>query len=141
MKAINMEKIIYFERGKAYFVLSSIRETLLNCHNSFVGRKLKKVQRVASLCIFWTIWKAGSQKTFENAKQPIRLLKSTFIRSLLSSFNRFSKLGGIQMRKGVVFCALPRNERGKRAFENAEQLVQSLKGSFTRSFCHGLGYT
>ena len=58
---------------------SSVRETLLNWHDSFVGKKRKKVWRVAPLHIFWTIWKARNRLAFKDDMLSIQQLKYSFI--------------------------------------------------------------
>ena len=58
---------------------SSVRETLLNWHDSFVGKKCKKVWRAAPLHIFWTIWKARNRLAFKDDMLSIQQLKYSFI--------------------------------------------------------------
>ena len=41
--------------GVSWVLPSSVRETLLSCHGSFVGKKRKKVWRAAPLHIFWMV--------------------------------------------------------------------------------------
>ena len=38
-----------------WMISSSMKDTLLSRHDSFVGRKRKMVQKAAPFCIFWTI--------------------------------------------------------------------------------------
>ena len=48
------------------WVLSfSVRETLLDWHDSFVGKKHRKVWMTASLCLFWSIWKESNRIVFK----------------------------------------------------------------------------
>ena len=63
---------------------STVRETLLGWHGSFVGRKWKKVWRAAHLCLFWTIWKERNRKSFENVELSIQRLKYLFLCNLLT---------------------------------------------------------
>ena len=63
---------------------STVKETLLGWHGSFVGRKQKKVWRVAHLCLFWTIWKERNRRSFENVELSIQRLKYLFLCNLLS---------------------------------------------------------
>ena len=60
----------------------TIKEMLLGWHDSFGGRKWKKVWRVASLCLFWTIWKKGNRRSFENVELSIQRLKFLFLSNL-----------------------------------------------------------
>ena len=65
--------------GVSWVLSSSVRETLLNWHDSFVGKKRKKVWRVAPLHIFWTIWKARNRLAFKDDMLSIQQLKYSFI--------------------------------------------------------------
>ena len=65
--------------GVSWVVLSSIKATLLGCHDSFVGRKWKKVWDAASLCFFWTLWKERNKKAFDNEELSDQGLKTGFI--------------------------------------------------------------
>ena len=58
---------------------SSVRETLLSWHGSFMGKKCKKVWRVAPLYIFWTVWKARNRLTFNDDVLSIQRLKYIFV--------------------------------------------------------------
>ena len=57
---------------------SLVREVLLGCHGSFVGKKRKKVWRAALLCLFWTVWNERNSKAFDNEGRSIQGLKSSF---------------------------------------------------------------
>ena len=59
-----------------------VRETLLSCHGLFVGKKHKKVWRVALLHIFWTVWKVRNQMAFDDDMLSIQKLKYFFVFSL-----------------------------------------------------------
>ena len=61
---------------------SSVRETLLSWHGSFVGKKRKKVWRVAPLYIFWTVWKAINRLAFKDDVLSIQKLKYSFVLSI-----------------------------------------------------------
>ena len=52
--------------GVSWLLPSLVRETLLNWHGSFVGKKRKKVWRAAPLYIFWTVWKVRNRLAFKN---------------------------------------------------------------------------
>ena len=68
---------------------SSVRETLLSLHGSFVGNKCKKVWRAAPLYIFWTVWKARNRLTFNDDVLSIQRLKYLFVFSLWSEAKLF----------------------------------------------------
>ena len=65
--------------GVSWVLSSSIRETLLSWHGSFVGKKCKKVWRVAPLHIFWTVWKARNRLKFKDDVLSIQRLKYSFV--------------------------------------------------------------
>ena len=50
--------------GVSWVLSSSVRETLLSWHGSFVGKKHRKVWRAAPLYIFWTVWKVRNSLAF-----------------------------------------------------------------------------
>ena len=58
---------------------SSVRETLLSWHGSFVGKKRKKVWRAAPFYIFWTVWKARNRLAFKDDVLSIQRLKYSFL--------------------------------------------------------------
>ena len=68
--------------GVSWVLPSSVKETLLSWHGSFVGKKCKKVWRVAPLHIFWTVWKARNCLAFKDDMLSIQRLKFSFILSL-----------------------------------------------------------
>ena len=68
---------------------SSVRETLLNWHGSFVGKKGKKVWRAAPLHIFWTVWKTINRLAFKDDELSIQRLKYSFLFSLWSEAKLF----------------------------------------------------
>ena len=68
---------------------SSVRETLLSWHGSFVGKKRKKVWRAAPLYIFWMVWKARNRLAFKDDVLSIPRLKYSFVLSLWSEAKLF----------------------------------------------------
>ena len=44
---------------------SSVRETLLGWHRSFVAKEHRKVWKMGPLCLFWIVWKARNRIAFE----------------------------------------------------------------------------
>ena len=68
---------------------SSVRETFLSWHGSFLGKKRRKVWSAASLHIFWTVWKTRNRLTFKDNELSIQRLKYSFILSLWSEAKLF----------------------------------------------------
>ena len=68
--------------GVSWVLPSSVRETLLSWHGSFVGKKHKRVWRVASLYIFWTIWKTRNRLVFKDDVFSVQRLKYSFVLSI-----------------------------------------------------------
>ena len=75
--------------GVSWVLPSSVRETLLSWHGSFVGKKCKKVRRAAPLYIFWTVWKARNRLAFNDDVLSIQRLKYLFVFSLWSEAKLF----------------------------------------------------
>ena len=57
----------------------SIRQVLLAWQETQVGKKHKKVWRVAPLCLFWTVWLERNRVAFDNESFFVYRLKSSFI--------------------------------------------------------------
>ncbi|WJZ80362.1 hypothetical protein VitviT2T_000290 [Vitis vinifera] len=75
--------------GVSWVLPYSVKETLLSWHGSFVGKKRKKVWRVAPLHIFWTVWKARNRLAFKDDTLSIQRLKYSFIFSLWAETKLF----------------------------------------------------
>ncbi|RVW30599.1 LINE-1 reverse transcriptase-like [Vitis vinifera] len=75
--------------GVSWVLPSSVKETLLSWHGSFVGKKRKKVWRAAPLHIFWTVWKARNCLAFKDDMLSIQRLKYSFILSLWAETKLF----------------------------------------------------
>ncbi|RVW12828.1 hypothetical protein CK203_113437 [Vitis vinifera] len=75
--------------GVSWAPPSSVRETLLSWHGSFVGKKHKKVWRATPLYIFWTVWKARNRLTFKDDVLSIQRLKYSFVLSPWSKAKLF----------------------------------------------------
>ena len=81
---------IFFSLVRVFWVLPlSIKETLLNWHGLFVGKKHKKVWRADPLHIFWTVWKATNQMAFDDNMLSTQKLKYSFAYSLWSETKLF----------------------------------------------------
>ena len=50
---------------------TTVKETLLRWHGSFMDRRRKKIWSVAPLCLFWMVWKEKNIKAFENEDHSI----------------------------------------------------------------------
>ena len=59
----------FFLFGVAWVLSYSVKETLLlGWHGSFMSKARKKSWKVASLCIFWMVWKEKKMLVFDNAE-------------------------------------------------------------------------
>ena len=72
-------ELLFVLFGVSWKLPSSIRDTLLGWHGSFVDKKRKKVWRVGPLCLFWMIWKARNRIAFDRKEPLIQSLKSSFV--------------------------------------------------------------
>ena len=75
--------------GVSWVLPFSVTETLLEWSGSFIGRKQKKVWGAAPLCLFWTIWKEGNRRSFDNEEFSDQRLKPVFLSNFLSSSNLY----------------------------------------------------
>ena len=57
-----------YSRETLFFNSSSVRDVTISWHGAFVGKKRKKVQRVANLCLFWTLWKKRNWRAFDDSQ-------------------------------------------------------------------------
>ncbi|KAJ9678729.1 hypothetical protein PVL29_020805 [Vitis rotundifolia] len=81
-KTRTLWELLFTLVGVSWVMPSSVRETLLSWHDSFVGKKRRKVWKTAPLHIFWTVWKARNRLTFKDNELSIQRLKYSFILSL-----------------------------------------------------------
>ena len=81
-KTRTLWELLFTLVGVSWVMPSSVRETLLSWQGSFVGKKRRKVWRVAPLHIFWTVWKTRNRLTFKDNELSIQKLKYSFILSL-----------------------------------------------------------
>ncbi|RVX10352.1 hypothetical protein CK203_016077 [Vitis vinifera] len=88
-KARVLWELLFTLFGVSWVLPSSVRETLLSWHGSFVGKKRRKVWRVAPLYIFWTVWKARNRLAFKDDVLSIQRLKYSFVYSLWSEAKLF----------------------------------------------------
>ena len=61
---------------------AAIKEALLGWNGSFVGKKRKRVWRVAPLCIFWMVCKERNLNALDNEEHFALFLKTFFLRNL-----------------------------------------------------------
>ena len=57
----------------------SIKEVLLSWKGARIGKKKRKVWRVAPLCLFWVIWKERNRRAFEDCSWTEQRLKNSFL--------------------------------------------------------------
>ena len=57
---------------------SSMKGVLLSWNGVSVGKKRKKVWKVAPLCIFWSIWREWNRRAFEDMECLDQTFKSSF---------------------------------------------------------------
>ena len=62
----------------------TVRQFLLAWQSANVGKKRKRVWMIASLCLFWTLWKERNRAAFENEAPFAHRMKSTFLFTLWS---------------------------------------------------------
>ena len=49
-----------------------------------MGKKRKKVWKVAPLCLFWMVWKERNKIVFDNEELPIQRMRNSFVCSFWS---------------------------------------------------------
>ena len=84
--------------GVSWVLSSSVKDALPWWHGSFLSKVPKKPWKVASLYIFWTVWKERNMLAFDNAELLVQKMKNCFVCNLWSWY---------RMSIGVVFCSLP----------------------------------
>ena len=77
-------ELIFALFGVMWVLQSFVRETLLGWHGSFVGKKRKKVWKIAPLCLFWMVWKERNRIAFNNEELSIQRMKNSFVCSFWS---------------------------------------------------------
>ena len=70
--------------GVAWVLSGSVKETLIGWHGTFVGKTRKKTWQMASLCIFWSVWKERNLLAFGNEEFSLQRLKYSFVCNLWS---------------------------------------------------------
>ena len=58
---------------------TSVQAALLSWHSQSIGKRRKKARNVAPLCLFWTIWKEGNRRAFDNVEPSDQELKFSFL--------------------------------------------------------------
>ena len=73
--------------GVSWAFPTSIRQTLLSWHGSFVGKRCKKALMAAPFSLFWTIWLERSRIVFDNKAILVHRMKTSFLCNLWSWTN------------------------------------------------------
>ena len=68
--------------GVTWVLFYSVRDTLSGWCGFNLGKKRRKVWKVAPLCLFWAIWKERNRIAFENEELSIHRLKNSFVCNL-----------------------------------------------------------
>ena len=84
MKTRVLWELLFALFGVTWVLLCSVRETLLGWFGSFVGKKCKKAWKLASLCLFWAVWKERNRMVFDNEEFLVHRLKYSFVCSFWS---------------------------------------------------------
>ena len=71
--------LLFFLFGVAWILSCSLKETLLGWRGAFVGKAREKPWQMASLCIFWTLWKERNMLAFGNEELSLQRLKNSFV--------------------------------------------------------------
>ena len=114
-KARMLWQLLFSLFGISWVMHSSVKETLLGWHDSFVKRKQKKVWEPVLLCLFfWIIWKEQYSKSLENVELFDHRLKVLFLCSLFSWSKLFigerllsiliSLIEWVRFKGGGIFC-------------------------------------
>ena len=75
---------VVYHLGMGWVFPFTVRQALLSWQETRVGKKWKKVWRVAPLCLFWTAWREMNRMTFDNEIFSAHRMKSSFICNLWS---------------------------------------------------------
>ena len=83
--------------GLSWVLASSIKETFLGWHGSFVSKKCKKAWRAAPLYIFWTVWNERNKIAFKDDELSFQRLKNSFVCILWSWTKMFVEDGPLTL--------------------------------------------
>ena len=75
-KAAMIWQLIFALFGVQWVMPSSIKETILSWHDSFVG---KKAWNAAPLCLFWILWKEWNRRALKTPNWRIKLFYDPFV--------------------------------------------------------------
>ena len=76
---------LLFSLFGVYWTLScTVKATLLGWNGGFVGKRRKRAWQMASLCIFWSVWKERNRLAFGNEELSLQRLKNSFVCNLWS---------------------------------------------------------
>ncbi|KAJ9699595.1 hypothetical protein PVL29_008272 [Vitis rotundifolia] len=68
--------------GVSWVLPCTVSETLIGWCGSKLGKKRRKVWKVAPLCLFWVVWNERNRITFDNEEVSIHRLKNSFVCNL-----------------------------------------------------------
>ena len=83
-KARLMWGLLFAIIGVRWAFPSTVRDTLISWHGSFVGKKQRKAWLISPLCLFWTIWRVRNKIVFDNEEILILRMKTSFCYNLWS---------------------------------------------------------
>ena len=72
-------QLIFALFGVQWVLPSSIKETILGWHNSFVAKIRKNVWNAAPLCLFWTLWTERNRRAFEDTELADQAILQSFL--------------------------------------------------------------
>ena len=86
-------KLFFTLFGVCWVFPALVRETFLGWDGAWVGKKRRTVWKAAPLCLFWSVWKARNNITFDDGVLSLQRLKAFLVFSLWSETKLFMKAG------------------------------------------------
>lgn len=83
-----------------------VRNPLLKWKFKGLDRKNRIVWSMASLCLFWCMWKEHNERIFNEEEPPYQKLKEYFIKSLLERSHTWLELESFSMIALSVYSFL-----------------------------------
>ena len=83
--------------GVSWVLSSSVKDALPWWHGSFLSKVPKKPWKVASLYIFWTVWKERNILAFDNTKLLVQKMKNCFVCNLWSWYRMSIDVGPMSL--------------------------------------------
>ena len=81
-KARVLWELLFALFGVTWVLPYSVRDTLSGWSGFNMGKKHRKVWKVAPSCIFWAVWKERNKITFDNEELSMNRLKNSFVCNL-----------------------------------------------------------